>query len=178
VFENEDPRVPRARQRHPGARRFRPARPEGKIRAAQFARERDVPYFGICLGCRCGDRGARNLVGIEQANSTEFGLQRALVGLMTEWLRGNELESAPRRRSRGTMRLGGIRRCSSAAAGFGSMARHRDFERHRHRTSQYRLQGPRAARLAIFRPVADACCRRSSNMRTIPGSSGCNSIPN
>ena len=47
---------------------------EGKIRAAQFARERDVPYFGICFGMQMAViEAARNLVGIEEANSTEFG---------------------------------------------------------------------------------------------------------
>src|SRR6202000_1398595 len=83
---------------------------EGKIRAAQFARERRVPYFGICFGMQMAViEAARNLVGIEQANSTEFGpTPEPLVGLMTEWLRGNELE----KRSKvgapgGTTRLAG-----------------------------------------------------------------------
>jgi CTP synthase len=82
---------------------------EGKVRAAQFARERLVPYFGICFGMQMAVvEEARNLCGIEDANSTEFGQTRhPVVGLMTEWLRGNELE---RRRVSddlgGTMRLG------------------------------------------------------------------------
>jgi CTP synthase len=47
---------------------------EGKIKAAQFARERDVPYFGICFGMQMAViEAARNLAGIEDANSTEFG---------------------------------------------------------------------------------------------------------
>ena len=47
---------------------------EGKIRAARFARERHVPYFGICFGMQMAVvEAARNLCGIEQANSTEFG---------------------------------------------------------------------------------------------------------
>ena len=51
---------------------------EGKIRAAQFARERDVPYFGICFGMQMAViEAARNLAGIEDANSTEFGADRA-----------------------------------------------------------------------------------------------------
>ena len=55
---------------------------EGKIRAAQFARERDVPYFGICFGMQMAViEAARNLVGIEDANSTEFGpTKEPLVG--------------------------------------------------------------------------------------------------
>jgi len=82
---------------------------EGKIRAAQFARERQVPYFGICFGMQMAVvEAARNLCGIEEANSTEFGeTSEPVVGLMTEWMRGNELET---RRSGGdlggTMRLG------------------------------------------------------------------------
>jgi CTP synthase len=63
---------------------------------------------------------ARNLAGIEDANSTEFGAtSEPVVGLMTEWMKGNELQQ--RRQDGdlgGTMRLGSvpIRRCSSAAA--------------------------------------------------------------
>ena len=110
VFENEDP-APFLEHVNgilvPGGFGQRGA--EGKIRAAQFARERDVPYFGICFGMQMAViEAARNLVGIGDANSTEFGpTAEPVVGLMTEWLRGNELE----RRSRngdlgGTMRLG------------------------------------------------------------------------
>ncbi len=59
---------------------------EGKIRAAQFARERRVPYFGICFGMQMAViEAARNLCGIDQANSTEFGpTKEPIVGLMTE----------------------------------------------------------------------------------------------
>ncbi|MFL6799782.1 MAG: CTP synthase [Xanthobacteraceae bacterium] len=82
---------------------------EGKIRAAQFARERHVPYFGICFGMQMAViEATRNLCGVEEANSTEFGATpEPVVGLMTEWMKGNELE----RRGingdlGGTMRLG------------------------------------------------------------------------
>jgi len=82
---------------------------EGKIQAARFARERKVPYFGICFGMQMAViEAARNLLGLEGASSTEFGpCKEPVVGLMTEWLRGNMLE----RRSAGsnlggTMRLG------------------------------------------------------------------------
>jgi CTP synthase len=53
-----------------------------------------VPYFGICFGMQMAViEAARNLAGIEQASSTEFGpTKEPVVGLMTEWLRGNELE--------------------------------------------------------------------------------------
>jgi CTP synthase len=110
---------------------------EGKIRAAQFARERLVPYFGICFGMQMAViEGARNLCGIEAANSTEFGAtSEPVVGLMTEWLKGNELE---KRRSGGdlggTMRLGAypahLSPGSQAASIYGATE---ISERHRHR---------------------------------------------
>ena len=50
------------------------AGPEGKIHAVQFARERNVPYFGICFGMQMAViEAARNLAGIKDASSTEFG---------------------------------------------------------------------------------------------------------
>src|SRR3984957_16018941 len=66
----------------------------GKIRAAQFARERRVPYFGICFGMQMAViEAARNLGGVAQATSSEFGQSKqAVVGLMTEWLKGNQTE--------------------------------------------------------------------------------------
>jgi CTP synthase len=82
---------------------------EGKIRAAQFAREREVPYFGICFGMQMAViEAARNLCGIEDANSTEFGATaQPVVGLMTEWMKGNELQTRGVTSDLGgTMRLG------------------------------------------------------------------------
>ena len=82
---------------------------EGKIRAAQFARERQVPYFGICFGMQMAViEAARNLCGIEEANSTEFGATpEPVVGLMTEWMKGNELQKRGIDGDLGgTMRLG------------------------------------------------------------------------
>jgi CTP synthase len=82
---------------------------EGKIRAVQFARERQVPYFGICFGMQMAViEAARNLCGIEDANSTEFGMTpHPVVGLMTEWMKGNELQiRGVNGDLGGTMRLG------------------------------------------------------------------------
>jgi CTP synthase len=82
---------------------------EGKIKAAQFARERQVPYFGICFGMQMAViEAARNLCGIEEANSTEFGATpEPVVGLMTEWMKGNELQRRGLHGELGgTMRLG------------------------------------------------------------------------
>ncbi|NYZ11943.1 CTP synthase [Azospirillum sp. RWY-5-1] len=82
---------------------------EGKIRAAEFARQHRIPYFGICFGMQMAViEAARNLAGIVDAGSTELGRPgNPVVGLMTEWMRGNSLE----KRSGvddlgGTMRLG------------------------------------------------------------------------
>jgi CTP synthase len=111
---------------------------EGKIKAARFARERHVPYFGICFGMQMAViEAARNLVGIENANSTEFGpTNEPLVGLMTEWLRGNELEKRSRAGDLGgTMRLGAypatLTRGSRVSGIYGGALE--ISERHRHR---------------------------------------------
>src|ERR1700691_3679421 len=110
---------------------------EGKIRAAQFARERQVPYFGICFGMQMAViAAARNLCGIDEANSSEFGATvEPVVGLMTEWLRGNELEKRSQNGNLGgTMRLGAypasLRRGSRGSSGFCGAAG--ISERHRH----------------------------------------------
>ncbi len=138
VFENEDP-APFLEHVNgilvPGGFGQRGA--EGKIKAAQFARERHVPYFGICFGMQMACiEAARNLCGIENANSTEFGqTAEPVVGLMTEWLKGNELQ---RRTASGdlggTMRLGAydatLTRGSRVAGIYGATE---ISERHRHR---------------------------------------------
>jgi len=82
---------------------------EGKIEAVKFARERAVPYFGICFGMQMAViEAARHLAGLPAAGTTEFGpTPDPVVGLMTEWIRGNAVE---RRNAEGdlggTMRLG------------------------------------------------------------------------
>ena len=82
---------------------------EGKIEAARFARERDVPYFGICFGMQMAVvEAARNLVGIDEAGSTEFApTPEPVVGLLTEWEREGTLEKRGADSDLGgTMRLG------------------------------------------------------------------------
>jgi CTP synthase len=110
---------------------------EGKIRAAQFARERNVPYFGICFGMQMAVvEAARNLCGIAEANSTEFGpTADPVVGLMTEWLKGNALQKRGIGSDLGgTMRLGAytamLARGSRVAGIYGTSE---ISERHRHR---------------------------------------------
>jgi CTP synthase len=120
---------------------------EGKIRAATFARTHNVPYFGICFGMQMAViEAARNLVHIKEASSTEFGpTSEPVVGLMTEWMKGNELEM--RRKGGdlgGTMRLGAyealLAKDSRVAEIYGAT---RISERHRHRyevNTRYRNQ--------------------------------------
>jgi CTP synthase len=111
---------------------------EGKIAAVQFARERQVPFFGICFGMQMAViETARNLAGMPEASSTEFGpCETPVVGLLTEWTHGNRVE---RRNSGGdlggTMRLGAY----PAALSDGTLVQRvyggasTIFERHRHR---------------------------------------------
>lgn len=138
TFEREDP-APFLEHVHgilvPGGFGQRGA--EGKIRAAQFARERAVPYFGICFGMQMAViEAARNLAGVTKANSSEFGeTSEPVVGLLTEWLKGNELE---RRNAAGdlggTMRLGAYEARLEGESRVASIYGATDiFERHRHR---------------------------------------------
>src|SRR5579875_39130 len=138
VFEENDP-APRLENVDgilvPGGFGQRGA--EGKILAARFARERKVPYFGICFGMQMAViEAARSLAGFENANSTEFGpAKEPVVGLMTEWMRGNELQiRAAKGDLGGTMRLGAYRAelmpGSKIASIYGTAS---ISERHRHR---------------------------------------------
>ena len=118
---------------------------EGKILAAKFARERHVPYFGICFGMQMATlEAARNLCGIANAGSTEFGASdEPVVGLMTEWMQGNELEQ--RRQGGdlgGTMRLGAFPAALTNGSRIAKIYGATEIsERHRHRyevNTQYR----------------------------------------
>lgn len=84
---------------------------EGKILAAQYARENKVPYLGICLGMQVAlIEYARNVAGMEGAHSTEFNQETKfpVVGLITEWVdkEGNVEERTEASDLGGTMRLG------------------------------------------------------------------------
>ena len=110
---------------------------EGKILAAGFARRRKVPYFGICFGMQMAViEACRSLAGLPDANSTEFGpTGEPVVGLMTEWMRGNELE---RREAAGdlggTMRLGAYRAELKPGSKIAEIYGETEIsERHRHR---------------------------------------------
>lgn len=110
---------------------------QGKIAAANFARTRDIPFFGICFGMQMAVIEAlRNLGDLPQASSTEFGpTNEPVVGLMTEWMRHNELVTRGADGDLGgTMRLGAyeaqLKAGSRIAEIYGSTT---ISERHRHR---------------------------------------------
>ena len=110
---------------------------EGKIAAVQFARERGVPFFGICFGMQMAViEAARHLAGMADASSTEFGpCAEPVVGLLTEWTSGNQVERRSESSDKGgTMRLGAY----PAVLAEGSLVREIygtavATDRHRHR---------------------------------------------
>ena len=110
---------------------------EGKIGAVKFARERKVPFFGICFGMQMAViEAARDLAGLEGAGTTEIGHPKhPVIGLMTEWVKGNQVESrAADGDMGGTMRLGAypatLTPGSKVAEVYGTT---QISERHRHR---------------------------------------------
>ena len=187
VFENEDP-APFLEHVNgilvPGGFGQRGA--EGKIRAAQFARERDVPYFGICFGMQMAViEAARNLVGIERG---EFDGVRSDArtagwpddGMAARQRAGKAVKNRRSRRHHAPRRLsGGAQARQPGLEVYGGATE--ISERHRHRyevNTAYkdRLEQHGLRFSGLVSPTA--CCQRSSNMTTIRGSSGCNSIPN
>jgi len=138
VFERDDP-APYLEHVHgilvPGG--FGERGSAGKIEAARFARVKDVPYFGICFGMQMACiEAARNTAGLKNASSTEFGpTKEAIVGMMTEWVKGNETETRDSSGNLGgTLRLGAypaqLTRGSRVADIYGTT---HISERHRHR---------------------------------------------
>ena len=82
---------------------------EGKIASVRFAREREIPYFGICFGMQMACvEGARDLGGIAGASSTEFGpTSEPVVGMITEWMTADGIQKREAGGDLGgTMRLG------------------------------------------------------------------------
>jgi CTP synthase len=115
---------------------------EGKIKAAQFARERNVPYLGICLGMQMAViEAARNVAGVAKAGSEEFDHEKGekrfepVVYHLKEWVQGNHTVSRKADDDKGgTMRLGAysanLKEGSKVAEVYGATAIE---ERHRHR---------------------------------------------
>ncbi|NND49748.1 MAG: CTP synthase [Rhizobiales bacterium] len=138
IFEREDP-VPFLDGVNgilvPGGFGHRGA--EGKIAAAGFARTRNVPYLGICFGMQMAViEAARSLAGLESANSTEFGpTDEPVIALMTEWSRGDEVESRDEGGDLGgTMRLGAYDAALTGGSAVAGIYEATGIsERHRHR---------------------------------------------
>ncbi len=139
VFEKEDEAISALEGVHgilvPGGFGERGA--EGKIKAAQFAREKEIPYFGICFGMQMAIiETARNLLGEKTASSSEFATEGlSIVGLMTQWVKGNQKETRSTKDDLGgTMRLGAyparLKSGSRVAEIYGV---EEISERHRHR---------------------------------------------
>jgi CTP synthase len=110
---------------------------EGKIASIRFARERRVPFFGICFGMQMACvEAARNLAGIAAASSTEFGPTREpVVGLITEWMSKSGIEKREAGGDLGgTMRLGAYEaRLAGNSHVAGIYGAATISERHRHR---------------------------------------------
>ncbi len=110
---------------------------DGKISSIKFAREKNIPFFGICLGMQLAViEIARNVLNLIDANSSEFGkTNNKVVGLMTEWIQNNiKMKRTEKSDKGGTMRLGSypcqIQKGSLINKIYGSL---KISERHRHR---------------------------------------------
>ena len=139
LFENEEELAAKLDTLHailvPGG--FGGRGSDGKIAAVKFAREKNVPFFGICLGMQMACvEGARNVAGMDDASTTEFGsTKEPVVGLITEWMTEAGLEQrAEGGDLGGTMRLGAydaiLAEGSRVAEIYGTT---QISERHRHR---------------------------------------------
>jgi CTP synthase len=110
---------------------------EGKISAVRFARERDVPFFGICLGMQMACIEGARAAGFEQASSTEFGPTEApVVGIITEWMSKEGIQQREEGGDLGgTMRLGAYPAKLSANSHTSQIYGGAELisERHRHR---------------------------------------------
>jgi CTP synthase len=138
LFEDEENLAPELEPLHgilvPGG--FGERGSEGKIAAVKFAREREIPFFGICLGMQMACIEGARAAGVKDASSTEFGsTKEPVIGLITEWMSPEGLQERGADSDRGgTMRLGAYEADlggnSRAANIYGTT---RISERHRHR---------------------------------------------
>ena len=112
---------------------------EGKIKAIQYAREKKIPYFGICLGMQCAViEIARHCAGLKGANSSEFDPQTPspVIYLMEEWVDRNQViqKRSCDSEKGGTMRLGAYPcRIEEGSLAFEAYNKKLIYERHRHR---------------------------------------------
>ena len=139
IFEKEDSEIAAALEpMHgilvPGG--FGERGSEGKIASVRFAREREVPFFGICLGMQMACIEGARAAGIEKASSTEFGpTEEPVVGIITEWMTEDGLQTrAEGGDLGGTMRLGAYTAKLSANSHIAAIYDSTEIsERHRHR---------------------------------------------
>lgn len=110
---------------------------EGKIAAIKYARENNIPFFGICFGMQLACiEAARTLLGLKHASSTEFGsCEEPVIGLMMEWMKGEALEKRTTLGDLGgTMRLGSYDAKLTAGSHAADIYKASVIsERHRHR---------------------------------------------
>ena len=143
IFEREDP-APWLQRFHailvPGG--FGERGTEGKIKAAQFAREKQIPYLGICLGMQMAViEAARSLAGVTRAGSEEFDHESGekrfepVVYHLKEWVQGNHMVSRKTSDDKGgTMRLGAYTAHLKAGSRVAEIYGTTEIEeRHRHR---------------------------------------------
>ncbi|NRD90556.1 CTP synthetase [Sphingopyxis sp. BSNA05] len=139
LFENEEDLAAKLEPLHailvPGG--FGERGSEGKIGSVKFARENDIPFFGICLGMQMACvEAARNMAGIEGASTTEFGeTDEPVVGLITEWMTEEGLQKREAGGDLGgTMRLGAYDAVLQQGSKISEIYGSREIsERHRHR---------------------------------------------
>ena len=157
---------------------------EGKIRAAQFARERNVPYFGICFGMQMAViEAARNLCGIAERQLDRIRADARAGGRtddrMAQGQRAGEARGQRRSRRHHAARRLCRSSCSAAAASPKSTARPTSPSATATATRSTPATRTGWSSTACGSPACrpTACCRRPSNTRTIPGSSACSIIP-
>ncbi len=139
LFENEEDLAAKLEPLHailvPGG--FGERGSDGKIGSVKFARENDIPFFGICLGMQMACiEAARNLAGIDSASTTEFGAtEEPVVGLITEWMTEEGLQKREAGGDMGgTMRLGAYDAVLQQGSKISEIYGSREIsERHRHR---------------------------------------------
>ncbi len=139
LFENETDLAAKLEPLHailvPGG--FGERGSDGKIGSVKFARENDIPFFGICLGMQMACvEAARNMAGLNAASTTEFGeTSEPVVGLITEWMTEEGLQKREAGGDLGgTMRLGAYDAVLQQGSKVSDIYGEREIsERHRHR---------------------------------------------
>jgi len=158
---------------------------EGKILAAQYAREHNIPYFGICLGMQIAIiEFARHVAGMPKANSTEFDKQTPypVIAMITEW---QDASGRVETRSEdsdlgGTMRLGGqVCQLDSSSLAYKLYQKKSIVERHRHRyeVNEHYLKPLLEAGMSISGRSADGSLVEMMELSDHPWFLGCQFHP-